>query len=212
MRRLIRPIKDNSLSIVFFSLFAICISIQSYAAWLLQNETLASYGHTSVGYWDFLSSGTYLEGLASNWQAAVLQLASLILLSSFLFQRGAPHSLNPQKAQLKQKWIIARHFSWVYRHSFFIAFLLLFVLSFVLHIFVGASAFNEERALMGQPSISIPEFLLSAKFWTTTLETWQAEYLVIAIYVVFSVFLRQQDSPESKKIESKNKTTGSSNK
>jgi hypothetical protein len=82
----------------------------------------------------------------------------------------------------------------------------------VFHIIVGASAFNEERALASQPPISISAFLQSAKFWTTTLETWQAEYLVIAIYVVFSIFLRQQDSPESKKIESKNETTGSSNK
>lgn len=210
MRRLIHPFKDNSLSIVFFALFAICISIQSYAAWLLQNETLATYGNASIGYWDFLSSGTYLEGLASNWQAAVLQLASLIFLSSFLFQRGAPHSLNPKKAKFKHKW--RKHFSWVYRHSFFMGFLLLFVVSFVFHIIVGASAFNEERALASQPPISIPAFLQSAKFWTTTLETWQAEYLVIAIYVVFSIFLRQQDSPESKKIESKNETTGSSNK
>jgi hypothetical protein len=210
MRRLIHPIKDNSLSIVFFALFAICISIQSYAAWVLQNQTLATYGNGSIGYWDFLSSGTYLEGLASNWQAAVLQLASLIFLSSFLFQRGAPHSLNPKKAKLKHKW--SKHFSWVYRHSFFIGFLLLFVLSFVFHIIVGASAFNEERALVGLPPISISAFLQSARFWTTTLQTWQAEYLVIAIYVVFSIFLRQQDSPESKKIESKNETTGSSNK
>lgn len=212
MRRLIRIIKDNSLSIVFFSLFAICISIQSYAAWLLENETLARYGHASIGFWDFLSSGTYLEGLASNWQAAILQLASLVLLSSFLAQRGAAHSLNPQKAKRKQKWAKTKRFSWLYRHSFFIGLLLLFVHSFVLHIVVGASAFNEQRALTGLPPISIPAFLLSAKFWTTTLQTWQAEYLVIAIYIVFSIFLREQDSPESKKIESKDETTGSSNK
>lgn len=212
MKRLLHPIKNNSLSIVFFSLFAICLIIQSYAAWLLQNETLAKYGNAPVEYWDFIFSGIYLEGLASNWQAAVLQLASLIFLSSFLYQRGAPHSLNPQKVKRKQRWNKSRHFGWVYRHSFFIGFMVLFVISFVLHIFVGASAFNEQRALVNQPPVSIGAFLLSPQFWTTTLETWQAEYLVIGIYVVFSIFLRQQDSPESKKIESKNQTTGSSNK
>jgi hypothetical protein len=147
MRRLIHPIKDNSLSIVFFALFAICISIQSYAAWLLQNETLATYGNASIGYWDFLSSGTYLEGLASNWQAAVLQLASLIFLSSFLFQRGAPHSLNPKKAKFKHKW--RKHFSWVYRHSFFMGFLLLFVVSFVFH-GKSASDFDLGISAVGQ--------------------------------------------------------------
>jgi hypothetical protein len=56
--------------------------------------------------------------------------------------------------------------------------------------------------------ISIAPFVLSAKFSSTTLQTWQAEYLVIAIYVVLTIFLHQQDSPESKPVESRNKTTG----
>jgi hypothetical protein len=65
--------------------------------------------------------------------------------------------------------------------------------------------------LAGQPPISIAAFLLSAKFWTTTLQTWQAEYPVIALYVVLTIFLRQQNSPESKPLESRNATTGEAN-
>ena len=90
-------IKDNSLSIVLFALFVICISAQSFAGWRLQNEILAAHGQSSVGYWDYLSTGAFLEGLASNWQAAVLQLGSLIVFSRFLYQRGAPHSRDPRK-------------------------------------------------------------------------------------------------------------------
>ena len=89
-------IKDNSLSIVLFVLFLICISAQSLAGWRLQNDALAAHGRSSVGYWRFLSTGAFLEGLASNWQAAVLQLGSLIVFSSFLFQRGAAF---PRSAQ-----------------------------------------------------------------------------------------------------------------
>jgi hypothetical protein len=55
-------------------------------------------------------------------------------------------------------------------------------------------------------------FLLSAKFWSTTLQTWQAEYLVIAIYVVLTIFLRQEGSSESKPVESRNATPGEANK
>jgi hypothetical protein len=101
--------------------------------------------------------------------------------------------------------------TWVYRNSLFLAFLLLFLLAFALHIGVGASAYNEDRALAGQPPISIAGFLLSAKFWSTTLQTWQAEYLVIAIYLVLSIFLRQQGSAESKPVGARNKTTGRAN-
>jgi protein-S-isoprenylcysteine O-methyltransferase Ste14 len=208
MRRLIHPIKDNSLSIVLFALFVICISAQSFAGWRLQDETLAAHGQPAIGYWHFLLTGAFLEGLASNWQAAVLQLGSLIVFSSFLYQRGAPHSRDPRKAQRKQSRRKANRFTWVYRNSLFLAFLLLFVFSLALHVVFGASAYNEERALAGQLPISIAAFLLSAKFWSTTLQTWQAEYLVIALYVVLTIFLRQQDSPESKRVESSNQTTG----
>jgi Na+/H+ antiporter NhaD/arsenite permease-like protein len=211
-RRLIHPIKYNSLSIVLFALFVICMSAQSVVGWRLQNETLAAHGQALIGHWHNLSTGTFLEGLASNWQAAFLQLASLIVFSSFLYQRGAPHSRDPRKAKSEQK----RHeeavrFTWLYRNSLFRAFVLLFVFSLTLHIAFGTNAYNEERALIGQPPISVAAFLLSAKFWSSTLQTWQAEYLAIALFVVLSIFLRQQDSAESKPVESRNQTTGEAN-
>lgn len=213
MRKLINTIRDNSLSIVLFTLFALCISAQSFAGWRAQNENLTAHRHASFGYLHYLSTGTFWEGLASNWQAAVLQLGSLIVFSSFLYQRGAPHSLDPRKPKSKQKrraetW----PFTWIYRHSLSLTFLLLFVFSFVLHAFSGASANNEELALTGQPPVPILVFLFSAKFWSITLQTWQAEYLVIALYVVFTIFLRQQDSPESKPVEASDETTGETNK
>ncbi|MGB6176670.1 MAG: DUF6766 family protein [Methylocella sp.] len=212
-RRLIHLIKYSSLSIVLFALFVVCISAQSFAGWRLQNETLAAHGQALVGYWHYLSTGTFLQGLASNWQAAFLQLASLVLFSSFLYQRGAPHSLDPRKPKSEQK----RHeeayrFTWFYRHSLVLALMLLFVLSLALYVVSGTNGYNEERALTGQPLISIAAFLLSVKFWSSTLQTWQAEYLAIALYVVLSVFLHQQGSPESKQLESSTETTGEANK
>ena len=213
MRKLLNTIRDNSLSIALFTLFAICIFAQSFAGWRVQNENLALHRLASVGYWHYLSTGTFWEGLASNWQAAVLQLGSLIVFSSFLFQRGAPHSLDPRKPKnrrrrRKETW----YFNWIYRHSLALAFVLLFVLSFVLHAFSGASAYNEVRALAGQPPISTLAFVISARFWSITLDTWQAEYLVIALYVVLTIFLRQEYSPESKPTGSSNETTGEANK
>ena len=64
-------IKDNSLSIVLFvllfSVFAHLPSLRRLAA----PKTITSCRCTVewlVGYWSFLSSGAFLEGLASNWQ------------------------------------------------------------------------------------------------------------------------------------------------
>jgi hypothetical protein len=213
MRRLKHPIKYNSLTIVLAGLFAICIAAQSLASWRLQNEILTVHGKASVNYWVNLSTGAFLEGLAANWQAAFLQLVSLILFSGFLYQRGAPHSRDPLKTKSKKKKSMdARRFTWVYRNSFFLAFLLLFAVSLALHIVFGAKAYNEERAFTGRPPISVAAFMLSAKFWSSTLRTWQAEYLAIALFVVLSPFLRQEGSAESKPVGSKNETTGGTNK
>jgi hypothetical protein len=213
LRRLFHAIRENSLTIVLFALFTICLFAQSFAGWRLQNETLAAHRLTLIGYWRNLSSGTFLEGLATNWQAAFLQLASLIVFSGFLYQRGAPHSRDPFKAKSRQKQREeAGRFTWFYRHSLFLAFLLLFVLTLALDIVVGAKAYNEERTLAGQPLISLAAFLDSAKFWSSTMQTWQAEYLAIAVFVVLSIFLRQQESAESKPVGSSDKTTGEANK
>lgn len=213
MQRLPHAIVDNSLTIVLFALFVVCIFAQSFAGWRLQNLTLAAHGQALTGYWRNLFTGTFLEGLASNWQAAFLQLASLIVFSGFLYQRGAPHSRDPLKVKSRQtQREEAGRFTWCYRHSLFLAFLLLFVLSLALHVVVGGKAYNEERALAGQPPISLGAFLISAKFWSSTLQTWQAEYLAIAVFVVLSIFLRQQDSAESKPVESSDHTTGKANK
>jgi hypothetical protein len=213
MRRLIHAIKDDSLSIVLFALFAVCISAQSFAGWRLQNETLAAHGQSPIGYWHDLSTGTFLEGLATNWQAAFLQLGSLIVFSGFLYQRGAPHSRDPSMPKNEQKHREeAGRFTWVYRNSLFLAFVALFMLSFALDAVVGDKAYNEVRMLGAQPRISIAAFLRSAKFWSSTLDTWQVEYLAIAVFVVLSIFLRQQDSAESKPLESSDQTTGEANK
>ena len=141
-----------------------------------------------------------------------MQLGSLIVLSSFLYQRVRPHSRDPHKLPSEQTWLRAAGFSWFYRYSLSLVFLLLFVISLALHVVAGTNAYNEDRALTGQPPILIAAFLVSAKFWSVTLQTWQAEYLVIALYVALSVFLRQQGSPESKPVESSNETTGEANK
>ena len=182
-----------------------------FAGWRWQNETLAAYGRTLVGYRHFLSSGVFLEGLASNWQAAVLQLGSLVVFSSFLYQRGAPRSRDPRTAKHRKKRRKDGLLIWFYSYSLSVAFLILFVLALSLLVVFGAHAYNAERSLASQPPISIAAFVLSAKFWSTTLQTWQAEHLVIAIYVVLTIFLREQDSPESKPVESRNETTGAAN-
>jgi predicted RND superfamily exporter protein len=63
MQRLIHTIMNNSLSIVLFTLFVICISAQSLAGWRVQNETLAAHAQSLISYRHFLSTGAFWEQL-----------------------------------------------------------------------------------------------------------------------------------------------------
>ena len=55
-QRLPHAIMDNSLTIVLFALFVVCIFAQSFAGWRLQNVTLAAHGQALIGYWRNLST------------------------------------------------------------------------------------------------------------------------------------------------------------
>ena len=91
-----------------------------------------------------MGTGSFLDGLASNWQAAFLQLASLILFSGLLYQRGAAHSRDPLKPVSEQgRRAAAVRFSGFYRNSLFLVFWILFVLSFVLHVVSSCAALRD---------------------------------------------------------------------
>jgi hypothetical protein len=206
-------IRDNSLSIVLFSLFVVFLAAQSISGCFFFNEQRASHGFDEIDYVQFLSSGTFLNGIFSNWQAAILQLASLIIFGVFLVQRGATHShkhLAPRPKGHQKKGRLGGEGSWLYRNSLFMAFLALFIASFILHVFSGAAAFNDQRTLSHQPPLSVAAYFISAKFWFLTTETWQAEYLAIGLYMILSIYLRQKGSPESKPVDSSNEETGES--
>ena len=54
----------------------------------------------------------------------------------------------PASAVCPERREEADRFSWLYRNSLFLAFVLLFVLSLALHVVFGTNAYNEERALV----------------------------------------------------------------
>lgn len=210
MRKLLNTIIENSLSIVLFALFVLCIGGAIWAGWLQQNESLVAHHRGAIGLSAYLGSGSFIEGLAVNWQAATLQLASLIVFSSFLYQRGSPHSRKPDRGRRRRRRF-APVSGWVRRNSLFLAFLVLFLATFAAHAVAGVYADNSRRALGGEPATSIGAYLVSSRFWWENFQTWQAEYLVIALYLVLSVFLRQEGSAESKSPDAPDSETGEHN-
>ena len=57
---------------------------------------------------------------------------------------------------------------------------------------------NEDRAQHGQRPYTLSEYLTSAHFAEATMENWESEFLQMGVFVLFTVFLFQKGSAESK--------------
>jgi hypothetical protein len=51
-------------------------------------------------------------------------------------------------------------------------------------------------------------FMATAEFWFQSLQNWQSEFLAVGSMVVFSIFLRQRWSAESKPVDAPHSETG----
>lgn len=57
---------------------------------------------------------------------------------------------------------------------------------------------NHDLEQHGQPAIELAEYLASGSFVEVTAENWESEFLQMFVYVLFTVFLFQRGSSESK--------------
>jgi hypothetical protein len=62
--------------------------------------------------------------------------------------------------------------------------------------------------LHGEAAASLGQYLTSSRLWFESLQNWQSEFLAIWSMVVFSIWLRQKGSPESKPVETPHSETG----
>jgi hypothetical protein len=203
---------NNSLSLTFFVLFVGSIIGHAMVGVRAYNHTLMEHHRTPLTQGQYLRTGDFLDAVFSNWQAAVLQLGCLITLGTILHQKGAPHSRKPGGDSAQKDRRQRGNASWLYRNSLSLAFATLFAAAMIGHVIFGDWAFNETNSLIGASPTSIVHYLGTADFWFRTLQTWQAEFVAIAIYVVLSIYLRQEGSPESKPVGASDDESGEANK
>jgi hypothetical protein len=87
------------------------------------------------------------------------------------------------------------------QNSLSIVCLSLFLAFWVGHALAGWRHEVDERREHGAPTVALGEYLASGDFWESTAENWESEFLQMAAFVIFTVFLRQKGSPESKPLE-----------
>jgi Domain of unknown function (DUF6766) len=77
----------------------------------------------------------------------------------------------------------------------------LFLTFLLIQSIAGWRTDNHEAEEHRQPAMSYGSYLTSGAFVEATFENWESEFLQMAGYVVFTVFLRQKGSPESKALD-----------
>ena len=86
-------------------------------------------------------------------------------------------------------------------NSLSLVFGLLFLAALAGQALAGWHQLNDELFAEGLHQISLGRYLTSADFAVDVTENWQSEYLQFLLYVVFTVWLLQRGSPESKPLQ-----------
>lgn len=208
-------LRNNGLSLVLGGLFLLSLTGHSLAGWRQYNESQREHGQPPVGYGQYLVSGEFIETVGENWESEFLQMGMFVLLATKLYQKGSSESKDPDQPQSEEDAEPREHQGdpdapWpvrrggvalvLYEHSLSLAFLLLFVLSFVIHLTGGLAEYNQSQLEHGQPAVTVLQFLGSSAFWFQSFQNWQSEFLAILCMVVFSIFLRERGSPQSKPV------------
>ena len=82
-----------------------------------------------------------------------------------------------------------------------ICFLALFIASLTGQIIFGFEEHNKELIEDGSTAINLSAYLISGHFIQSTFENWESEFLQMALFVVFTIFLMQKGSSESKDLD-----------
>jgi membrane protein implicated in regulation of membrane protease activity len=205
-------LRDNGLTIALLAMFLFSLGGMILSGQAEYNGELASHGRPPIGLAAYATSGHFISSLFENWESEFLQMATYVVLTALLFQRGSAESRNPDepfRPDDRLPWA-GRHpvLAWVYEHSLGLALVTLFLASFVLHGLGSLEAANQEAMLKGTEVKSIANYIVDARFWFESFQNWQSEFLATAVLVVLSIVLRHRGSPESKPVAASNAQTG----
>ena len=216
MRKILR---ENGLSIVLVLCLIFFLVGQIVAGMLDYNEDQRTHGQPEVDIVSYLATPHFFEATTENWESEFLQMFAFTILTACLYQKGSAESKDPDKNEEPTKrnkkdapWPVRKGgiALKLYENSLSLIFLVLFIVSFTLHAISGAREYNENQLEHGNTQqVSAIQYLGTSRFWFESFQNWQSEFLAVAAMVVFSIFLRQKGSPESKPVDAPHSKTGS---
>ena len=219
-------LKNNSLSLFFLLLFLGALAGQSVAGQRVFNEEQLQHGGETVTYARYLISSHFGSAVLENWQSEYLQFAFFILATVWLIQRGSNESKKPDDIGLESDQLqlvgphaqqnsprLAKVEGWarrIYENSRIIVMAAIFLAAWFGQSVTAWSEYNDEQREHGSTPASWLGYVGRADFWEKTLQNWQSEFLAVGTMAVFTIYLRQRGSPESKPVGAPHDQTASS--
>ena len=219
-----RFVKDSSLSLGFGVLFIATLVGQALSGAADFNSNRIAEGLDPVTLLRYVSSSSFAVDVMENWQSEYLQFFLYVFATVWLVQRGSAESKEPDKTGTEtdeeQKvgqharedsppWVRAGDWrTTVFSRSLGLLMGTLFLLTWVASAVAGWSAFNNEQLSSHSDPVSWAAYLGQADFWNRSFQNWQSEMLAVGSMAIFTVYLRQRGSPESKPVGVPHEATG----
>jgi hypothetical protein len=217
---------EQGLSLFFLAFFLLSLLGQSLAGVRVYNEEQLAHGGEAISWSRYLVSSHFGGDVMENWQSEFLQFTTFILATVWLVQRGSNESKQLEDAGLESdqqqqvgrfshprspRW--ARANDWrrrLYENSLLIVMLAMFFGSWLAQSLANWTQFNNDQTEHGEAVVTWLSYVATSDFWNRTLQNWQSEFLAVGTMAVFTIYLRQRGSPESKPVGSAHETTGAS--
>ena len=217
-------LRDNALSLAFGGLFVVTLLGQALTGNADFNAQQIANGLEPVSFGEYVTSSSFAVDVMENWQSEYLQFFLYIFGTVWLIQRGSSESKKPgeEGTESDKEQKVGRHAEpdspgwakaggWrtaVFGRSLGLLMGALFLLTWVASSVAGWAAYNGEQLSNLEDPVSWVGYLGEADFWNRSFQNWQSEMLAVGSMAVFSMYLRQRGSPESKPVGVAHAETG----
>ena len=217
-------LRANALSLAFGAVFLITLVGQALSGVADLNQQQVANGLEPVSLLDYVTSSSFGVDVMENWQSEYLQFFLYIFATVWLVQRGSSESKKPgeEGPESEEEQKIGRHADedspgwarvggWrtaVFARSLGLLMGGLFLLTWAASSIAGWAAYNSDQLGQRQDPVSYLGYLGAPDFWNRSFQNWQSEMLAVGSMAVFSVYLRQRGSPESKPVGAPHTVTG----
>jgi hypothetical protein len=217
-------LKDNGLSVGFGVLFLATLVGQAISGLDSVNHDALLHQGDPLSLGRYVTSALFWADVMENWQSEYLQFTLYIFATIFLIQKGSNESKEPDRVGLEsdEEQALGAHLRpdsprWaragglrtaVYSNSLVLVMAAIWLSSWLAQSITGRIAYNAEQLDHRAAPVTWGQYVTTADFWNRTLQNWQSEFLAVGSMAVFSIYLRQRGSPESKPVGAPHDATG----